>query len=75
MRTSQKCRDNNNNNNSDNPLTSRRTDRGKNKRMFFLVHVLDYPFFRDALDLVKTLEHLAGRGTLGLGGATIHRLV
>ena len=33
MRMSERCRNNNNNNNnnSDNPLTSRRTDGGKNK--------------------------------------------
>ena len=36
MRMSEKCRNNNkhNNNNSDTPLTSRRTDGGKNKTLY-----------------------------------------
>ena len=34
MRMSEKCH--NNNNNSDNPLTSRRTDGGTNKRAAFM---------------------------------------
>ena len=35
MRMSEKCRNNNYNNNSDNTLTSRRTDGGKNGDSFF----------------------------------------
>ena len=33
MRTPEKCRNKHNNNNPDNPLTSHRTDRGKNHRV------------------------------------------
>ena len=50
MRMSEKCRNNKHNNSSDNTLTSRQTDGGKNLR-FFLHEWTDYLFIISAVTL------------------------